>query len=100
MRGLWALAASGRANVIVATGPLASERIGRNAIEAKLPFRLAGETASALADDVALDLVGSRPDRAGLVVEPRPLPRAVARILRGAAPQRCRLPEHRHRGVV
>ena len=35
-----------------------------------------------------------------LVVEPRPLPRAVARVVVGAAPQRRGGPEHRHRGVV
>src|SRR5215213_1990586 len=42
---------------------------------------LAGEAEGALADEVALDLVRPRPDRGRLVVEPGPLPRAVARVL-------------------
>src|SRR5207249_1476523 len=52
------------------------------------------------ADDVALDLVRSREDRRGLVVEPRALPATVAGIVAGAAPQRGGGPEDSHRRVV
>src|SRR5207253_11033821 len=62
--------------------------------------RLAREAEHPLADDVALDLVAAREDRRRLVVEPRPLPHAVARIVAGPLPQRRRRAEHRHGAVV
>src|SRR5882672_2465942 len=62
--------------------------------------RLAREAEHPLADDVALDLVAAREDRRGLVVEPRALPHAVARIVAGPLPQRRRRAEHRHGRVV
>ena len=40
------------------------------------------------------------PDRRRLVVEPRPLPRAVAGVVVGAVPQRRGRAEHGHHGVV
>ena len=61
---------------------------------------LAGQAERALADDVALDLVGAGPDRAGLVVEPRALPRAVAGVVaprRARAAARARAPPSRCR---
>ncbi len=48
---------------------------------------LAGQAEHPLADDGALDLVGPGEDRGGLVVEPGPLPLAVARVAGGAARQ-------------
>src|SRR3954463_10348321 len=54
----------------------------------------------AFADDVALDLVRTRPDRARLVIEPRPLPGTLAGVLGRAAPERLRRAEHRHCGVM
>src|SRR5207302_10376645 len=54
----------------------------------------------ALADDVALDLVGAGEDRRRLVVEPRALPPPVARVVAGALPERCRRPEHGQGSVV
>src|SRR4051812_22092578 len=50
--------------------------------------RSSGESQHALADDVALDLVGAGEDRRRLVVEPAALPAAVARVAVGVAPQR------------
>src|SRR5262245_14298433 len=61
---------------------------------------LAGEAQRALADEVPLDLVRPGPDRRRLVVEPRALPRPVARVVARTPPQRRGGPEHRHRGVV
>src|SRR5690242_7382876 len=50
--------------------------------------RLSRHPEHALAQDVALDLVGAGPDRRRLVVEPRPLPGAVARVAVGTVPER------------
>src|SRR5947199_1827867 len=60
----------------------------------------AGQAERSFRDDVALDLVGAGPNRAGLVIEPRPLPRAVAGIVARAPPKRLRGPDDRHRDVV
>ena len=59
-----------------------------------------GQAEHPLADDVALDLVGAGEDRRRLVVEPRPLPLAVARVAVGAAPQRRGRAEHGIADVV
>src|SRR5664280_218919 len=53
-----------------------------------------------LGQDGALDLVGPSPDGGRLVIEPRPLPLAVTRRVGRTLPQRCRLAENRHGGVV
>ena len=55
---------------------------GRRAASQRVRARLAGQAEHALADDVALDLVGAGQDRGRLVVEPRALPLAVARVVR------------------
>src|SRR5680860_868262 len=61
---------------------------------------LPGQSEHSLADDVALDLVRARPDRAGLVVEPRALPPSVAGVVLRPAPQRRLGSEHCHDRVV
>src|SRR4051794_29721306 len=47
---------------------------------------VAGQSQRAFRDNIALDLVGPGPDRAGLVVEPRALPGTIAGIPRRASP--------------
>ena len=49
---------------------------------------LAGQAEHPFADHVSLDLVGAGEDRRRLIVEPGPLPRAVAGVVVGIAPQR------------
>src|SRR5437870_3119182 len=85
----WALAALGRFMVTVATAPSTSYTTSAT-----------GQSQHTLADDVALYLVGAGEDRRGLVVEPGPLPGAVARVSVGAPPQRRGGTEHGHGRVV
>src|SRR5438105_631639 len=91
MAVLWALAASGRFRVTMATAPSTSYSTAESVTR---------QPQHALADDVALDLVGAGEDRRGLVVEPRALPGAVARIAISAAPQRRRRAQNGHCGLV
>src|SRR6187399_2128699 len=62
--------------------------------------RFAWQTEHAFPDDVALDLVGTGPDRTGLVVEPRALPGPVTRVVVGTAPEWLSVADHRHSRFV
>src|ERR1700722_2887216 len=94
-------------STLITSAPSSPSRPAQNGAEIRVPTSITRSPASGpsamtgawqaghpLADDVALDLGGAGPDGRRLVVQPRPLPRAVARVVGRPLPQRGGRADH------